>query len=221
MTHTQNKGKEGALVRDLLRNDLTEEDLTLIKDLMAQKKLLVYPTETLYALGCDPFSIKAIKHLIEVKGRPKTMPISIAVSDMSMMESVAYVNDFAQWIFEELLPGPITILLKKKEHVPQELTGGSEKIGIRVPANPVAQKIIDYIGPMTATSANIHGHPEPGNVMTAINQLGNAVALYLDGGECVHKKPSTVVDITGKSAKIIRGGVLSEQEITKVLEKAL
>jgi len=175
----------------------------------------------LYALGVNPFDIKALERLFEVKKRPKNMPISVAVSNIKMMKTIAYVNNIAEKIYEKFLPGPITLLLKKKENVPDLLTSGDDKVAIRVPSHPLAMKMIDMVGIITATSANIHRNPEPKNLDIALGQLGEKVSLYLDCGECQYKKASTIVDVSYYSTKIIRKGVILPEEILKIINQDL
>lgn len=184
-----------------------------VKEVFSRGELIVYPTETLYALGANPFDEKALGKVFEIKRRPKSMPISIAVSDMEMMKNVAEVNPIAEKIYKRFLPGPVTLLLKKKTHVPSKLTSGSDRIGIRVPKHPAALRIIDIVGPITATSANLHRHPEPKDLDIALEQLGEDVMLYIDCGECEYQGPSTIVDVSNSSAKIIRKGVIPYEEI--------
>jgi L-threonylcarbamoyladenylate synthase len=181
--------------------------------------MIVYPTETLYGLGADPFSEAALQKLMMAKKRPDNMPVSIAVSDKKMMEAVSNVNELAERIYNAFLPGPITLLLEKKDNVPMGLTGGSSKVGIRVPDHPVTLRLINSCGPITATSANIHNQEAPWDIDTAIRQLGDSVALYLDGGISKYQAPSTVLDASGTSAKIIRKGVISEDEIKSALNQ--
>lgn len=207
------------VIKNLLSEVLSEDDIEDARQVLKSGELIVYPTETLYGLGADPFSETTIEKLIGIKKRPENMPISIAVSDMEMMKTVSHVNDLAERIYRAFLPGPITILLEKKDHVPKSLTGGSSKVGIRVPDHPVALRLIGALGPLTATSANIHNESEPWDIDTAVRQLGNTVALYLDGGISKYQAPSTVLDATGASAKIIRKGVISEDEIHSALNQ--
>lgn len=214
-----NSGKGNYAIRDILSEPISEDDIENISQVLKRGELIVYPTETLYGLGADPFSETALQKLIEAKKRPENMPISIAVSDMAMMETVSHVNELAKRIYKAFLPGPITILLEIKEHVPKNLTGGGSKVGIRVPNHPVALRLINAIGPITATSANIHDQSEPWDVDTAVRQLGDNVTLYLDSGISKYQAPSTVLDATGPSAKIIRMGVISEDEIQSVLDR--
>jgi L-threonylcarbamoyladenylate synthase len=189
------------------------------KEIIKQGELVVYPTETLYALGANPFSEKAITKLFEVKKRPLTMPISVAVSDMEMMMGIAQVSELAHKIAKQFLPGPLTLLMKKKAQFPLILTSGSDMIGIRIPKHNAALKIIKITGPITATSANLHGQPDPMNVDNAINQLGEKVILYINCGECEYQNPSTIVDVSTSSAKIIRKGVIPDDRILSVAER--
>jgi L-threonylcarbamoyladenylate synthase len=197
----------------------TESDFfSEAKKVIDQDNLLVYPTETLYALGVNPFSEKAIKKLYEVKNRPFTMPISVAVSDLEMMMNLAEVSELAEKIAGHFLPGPLTLLMKKKAQFPSILTSSSDIIGIRIPRHKAALKILKETGPITATSANLHGQPDPRNLDMAINQLGEKVTLYIDCGECEYQIPSTIVDVSTSSAKIIRKGVIPDDKILSLSE---
>ena len=206
-------------IKNLLSEPFGEDDIEDLRHVLKRGEMIVYPTETLYGLGADPFSEAALQKLTEAKKRPENMPISIAVSDMKMMETVSHVNELAKRVYKAFLPGPVTILLRKKPNVHFLLTGGSDRIGIRVPDHPVALRLINAIGPITATSANIHNQGAPWNIDTAVRQLGDSVALYLDGGISKYRAPSTVLDATGTSAKIIRKGVISEDEIESALNR--
>ncbi len=189
------------------------------KKVIDQGDLLVYPTETLYALGANPFSEYAITKLFEVKKRPLTIPISVAVSDLEMMMDIADVSELAEKIARYFLPGPLTLLMRKRAQLPSILTSGSDIIGIRVPKHEAALKIIKATGPITATSANLHGQPDPKNLDVAVNQLGEKVTLYVDCGECEYQNPSTIVDVSTPSAKIIRKGVIPDNKILSVIER--
>ena len=191
-----------------------------MEEIFGKGELIVYPTETLYALGANPFDEKALDSLFEVKRRPKDMPISVAVADIEMMKSMAQINTLAEKIYYNFLPGPVTLLLKKKASVPDKLTSGDDRIGIRVPKHPAALKIIDMVGPITATSANLHRHQEPRNLDTALEQLGENVMLYFDCGECEYKGASTIVDVSDTSAKIIRKGVIPNEELLALSAQA-
>ena len=174
-------------------------------EVLKKNGLIVYPTDTLYGIGGNPFNEEVIKKIFEIKKRPG-MPISVAVSNMDMIKKIAFLNSAALRICEEFLPGPVTVVLLKKKNVPTLLTAGSEKIGVRIPENKIALRIINRFGPVTCTSANIHKGKNPVDIETAKRQLGDNIQLYIDDGKCKYSKPSTVVDVSDGKIKILREG---------------
>jgi L-threonylcarbamoyladenylate synthase len=157
---------------------------------------IVYPTETVYGLGVDAFSEKAIRKVYELKRRELSNPLSLAVSSFEMLQTVAHVNPNLLDILTELLPGPITVLLRKKESVPDLLTAGSDLVGIRFPDNAVALRIIKETGPITSTSANISGRTPP----TRVEEVEIEADVIINGGRCKYSMPSTVVAMTSVTA---------------------
>ena len=196
-------------------NGIVKEASELIK----AGGLVVYPTETVYGLGADPFNRIAILKVFGAKRRPLDKPLSVAVSSLEEADELVFVNEATRKIAGAFLPGPITMVLKKKARLPKELTSGSEKLGIRIPDHPIALRLIELAGPITATSANISGQPAPITAEEAKKQIGKEVDLVLDGGECKIKEPSTIIDLTESEPKILRVGAILEKEIKKVLEK--
>ncbi len=182
--------------------------------LLKQGELIVYPTDTLYGLGADIFNEEAIKKVYEVKKRPFDLPLSIAIASVDEINEYAYMNEIAYKIAREFLPGAITIILKKRKVIPDIIA--KEKIGIRIPANEIALKIAKEL-PITATSANIHGKNPPKEIKEAKEQLGNKIALYIDGGK-LPGKPSTIVDVSEGKIKIIREGAIRRGEIWKIMK---
>lgn len=162
--------------------------------------VVVYPTETVYGLGADALNPAAIHRVIDLKGRPAYQPISIAVSDLHMLEEVAHLQRLE--FIERWLPGPVTVLLRKKDIVPDLLTSSSPLVGIRIPDHTLALELIRRTGPITSTSANISGEPAP----CSPQEVKMKADYLLEGGPCKYKEPSTIVDLT--SLKIIRRGAL-------------
>lgn len=180
--------------------------------------IIVFPTETLYGLGVDINNNNAIEKLIELKGRPKNMPIAVAVSNLRQAKEIAEISDFTLRLIKNCSPRPITYLVPVKEYTSPRLTGCSDLIGLRFPNNPVSKAILDKFGPITATSANMHGMDDPITIDIAIEQIGNNVDLYLDTGPCKYGSGSTVIDTTGNTIKIIRHGACSGEELEKCLK---
>ncbi|OKY77709.1 MAG: tRNA A37 threonylcarbamoyladenosine synthetase subunit TsaC/SUA5/YrdC [Candidatus Methanohalarchaeum thermophilum] len=178
---------------------------------LKNKEVIVYPTETVYGLGADAKSSQAIKKVFEVKKRPLNKPISIAVSSMDMIEEVAKLNYFKREIIKKILPGPVTLLLDSKNNLPDNLTAGSNKIGIRMPDNELALKIIKrFGGPITSTSANISG-TNPPNTPREVNL---DVDVVVDNGRTILQLPSTIIDL--EEGKIKRRGPLTKSSFIKI-----
>jgi L-threonylcarbamoyladenylate synthase len=167
--------------------------------------IIVYPTETVYGLGGDAFSDEGLLRVYEAKGRPLGKPISIAVSDTDMLCVVACADDPALEFIGRFLPGPVTVILEARSCIPPLLTGGTGRIGVRIPAHEMALAIIaGFDSPITATSANISGEKDPvrpGDVRVPYD-------LLVDGG-VLPGVPSTVVDLVDR--RILRRGTLADE----------
>ncbi|MFA7562277.1 MAG: L-threonylcarbamoyladenylate synthase [Methanoculleus sp.] len=162
--------------------------------------LIVYPTETVYGLGADALSEDAVMRVYEAKNRPVGKPISVAVSDMEMLDAVAVVDDLSRAFIERFLPGPVTVLLPAKSCLPAVLTGGTGLIGIRWPDHEIALAIISrFDAPITSTSANISDDIPP----TRPEEVSVPHDYLVDGGD-LPGTPSTVVDLTAR--RILRRG---------------
>lgn len=195
-------------------------DLEAIKEaasIIKQGGLVIYPTETCYGLAANALDPKAVKRVYEVKNRPYSKPLSIAVSDLEMAKKYAYFNLETEKLAKELLPGPLTIALPKKPVIPDIVN--PSKIAIRIPDNLIAILLIEEAGvPITATSANKTGDPPPYNINDAISSLVGNVDFVIDAGQLPKVKPSTIVDFTEKPCPLItRVGPIPPSKILKVL----
>jgi L-threonylcarbamoyladenylate synthase len=188
------------------------KDLKKASDIIKNNGIVIYPTETVYGIGANIFSNFALEKVFAIKKRDKDKPVSIAISDFGMMEELVYIGKKERRFIEIFLPGPVTVILKKKEKVPDILTSGSELVGIRFPAHETIIKLILLAGvPITSTSANISGEAPPKRVA----QIKIAADYIIDGGDC-SGEPSTVVDLV--NGKILRKGAKYE-EVKAALEE--
>ncbi len=189
--------------------------LDLSKAITALKSgnIVVYPTDTLYGLGADIYNIKAVRKIFQIKKRSFNNPLSVAISDISELERIAFLNETSRCLARAFLPGRLTLILKKRSIIPDFVTAGLEKVAVRIPDNEVALELLSEFGPLTATSANIHGKKTPDIIKKISMQFKkDDISVYLDIGK-LEGKPSTIVDVTGKSIKLIRLGAISEKEI--------
>jgi len=197
--------------------DLKEKDMEEILAVLKSGELVVFPTDTLYGIGADPFNENSVKKVFIAKDRPFDMALSIAVSNEKMMESVAVLNDNARKLIRKFLPGPLTIMLTKKPSIPDILTSGSNQVGIRIPDHPFAIRLIDRFGPITSTSANIHSHPDPIDSTIPQKDLKGRVQICVDCGRSKYAGPSTIVDVSDGAVEVIRKGVISQEQIENAL----
>jgi L-threonylcarbamoyladenylate synthase len=152
---------------------------------------IVYPTDTVYGLGADAFSEDAIMQVYDMKRRPLSKPISVAVSDPEMLCAIAVVTPEADDFILQFLPGPVTVILRAKRCLPAILTGGTGMIGVRIPKHDLALAIITaFDAPITATSANLSGEKDP----VTINDVHISADFVIDAGR-LPGKPSTVVNL--------------------------
>jgi L-threonylcarbamoyladenylate synthase len=171
--------------------------------------VIVYPTETVYGIGASALDEQAILRVFQIKKRPMSMPIFLAVSSLEMLDRVAELNEGDREILERLMPGPVSVLVRRKSVVPDVLTAGAPLVGIRFPDHEVALRIIDAAGPITSTSANRTGSPSPACAEEVSPEIADRVEMVLDGGKCKFGQPSTLLDLTNR--KIIRPGAELEK----------
>ena len=174
--------------------------------------LIVYPTDTLYALGADIFNDGSVTKVFTVKKRPFSNPLSVAVADFEAISKIAYTNEFVKQVVERFLPGSLTIILRKKESVSRLVTGGLDNIAVRIPDNKIALKLLSAFGPLTVTSANVHGKKTPYVIKDIMMQFTTDILVYLDDGR-LDAKPSTIVDLTLEKPRIVRKGSITLEEI--------
>lgn len=194
------------------KNILDEKTVSRAAEILKNDGLVIYPTETLYALGANALSEDAVRKVFKAKGRDFNKPVSVAVKDLYQAREYFEFNELAEKIAKKFLPGPLTIILPSN-NLPKILSP-TGKFSFRTPDNKVALTILKRVNfPVTATSANISGGVEPADAEIAIKQIEDKVDMVLDNGKCKYGKPSTVVDLSGSKLKVVRKGVVSKEEL--------
>ena len=181
-------------------------------------ELVVYPTETFYAIGADAFSSGALQRLFRVKGRDPERPVGLIAADTAMAFSAAReIPIDARRLADAFWPGPLTIVLPARDDIARELCG-ADGVGVRVSPNPVARALSAGIGRLiTATSANLSGKAPARTLDEARAALGVKVKVYLEGGKLTALVPSTVVAVNASGWKMARVGAISESQIAMAL----
>ncbi|WP_435155781.1 L-threonylcarbamoyladenylate synthase [Haladaptatus sp. DFWS20] len=185
--------------------DDIEQAVSAVRD----GSLVVYPTETVYGLGTDALDPDAIERVFEAKGRAREKPISLAVPDVDSALSYVRPTKREREFMNEFLPGPVTVLCEKRDVVPDELTAGRSRVGVRIPDHELALQLLRRVAPtpITSTSANVSGRASVMHVDDLDTEIRDAAAVVIDGGE-TGGTGSTVVNV--ERGEIIRRGELAD-----------
>lgn len=178
-------------------------DVSDAADAVRNGELVVYPTETVYGLGADALDPEAVERAFAAKGRDRSKPLSLGVPDADAALSYVRPTERAERFMREFLPGPVTVICERTDDVPDALTAGSDRVGVRVPDHDLARELLAEAGPLTATSANLSGQGSVTRVADLSEEFLESVAVVLDAGETPGTE-STVVDVAND--EIVRRG---------------
>lgn len=192
---------------------MEEQILSKAISVLSDGRVIVYPTDTLYGLGADIYNKDAVKHVFRIKNRPFNLPISAAVSCIEDLEKIAFVDSKTEKFIDAFLPGKLTLILKKKNEVPSIVSSGQDTIAIRIPNNTTALELLSDFGPLTCTSANIHGKSTPTLISDIEMQFRDSdISIYINDGQ-LDGQASTIIDLTSKKPKILREGAVTKKDI--------
>lgn len=202
------------------KDNIYFDKLKEISEIIKNGGIVVFPTETVYGIGTNGLNKEAISRLYEVKQRPTSKPISLLVSSIDMVDMVARdITDMEYKLMDKFFPGPLTIILKKKNIVPDNLTNNTDTVGIRMPDNIIAKKLIEYAKvPIATPSANISGKPSGTDINYIMENFKDKVDYYIDGGQSKLGIGSTIVKVENGYPLILREGSISKEQIFECLE---
>lgn len=183
--------------------------------------IVAFPTETVYGLGANALDKDAVAKIFEAKGRPQDNPLIIHVADYNIKEYVEEVPAIAKNIMDKFWPGPITIILKKRDIVPDITSAGLNTIGVRMPQNNIARELIKASGvPIAAPSANISGRPSPTDMQSCVEDLNGKVDYIIGGERSLFGVESTIVDCTVEPICILRPGAITLEMLREIDKEA-
>ena len=187
-------------------------------------ELIIYPTDTVYGLGAIISNEESINNIYFAKSRSFNSPLIALLSSVDKVDEVAEVSVEDRELLNKLAkafwPGALTVILRKKDYIPEIMVSGGNTIGVRIPNLDLAIKIIDLAGGVLATtSANISGEPSPKSYEELSEAIKSKVNLLIDGGKCKLAEVSTIIDLTKKVPKILRKGAITPEEIEKIIGK--
>jgi L-threonylcarbamoyladenylate synthase len=195
--------------------EIVENELDEVVETLNNRGVIVFPTETVYGMGGSALEEDAVDKIYRTKQRPRNKPLSIMLSKKEDIEKYAYIqNDLERKIIDKCLPGPLTIILKKKDNIGKGFTKDVDTIGIRIPENKIAQAILNKVNyPLVAPSANISGEESGIDISKIILEFGSVVDAIIDGGKPEIGLDSTIVQVVDNDIKILRQGRMTKDDI--------
>lgn len=203
------------------KDKIDKKKLETVAKKIEKGGVVVFPTETVYGIGTNAFNEEAVRKIYDIKKRPLSKPISLLVNSIEMIEKIAKnITEVEYKIMESFFPGPLTIILEKKDIIPDIVTSGEKTVGIRMPDSEIARLLIQYAGvPLATPSANITGNKSGIDIKSIMKELDEGVDCYIDGGISKIGEASTIVKVIDGVPKILREGKIKENDILKVINK--
>ncbi len=179
---------------------------------------IVFPTDTVYGIGADPYSAQAVQRLFKAKKRQHDKPIPVLAADVSALDELGVdIPQAARELAAEFWPGALTLIVRRNPAALMHLGDSDGTIALRVPDHEVARSVLRRTGPLAVTSANISGKPSATSCAEALAQLGEGAVVYLDAGETPGETPSTIIDFASTvSGHIVREGILTAQQLRAI-----
>lgn len=194
-------------------------ELNKASELLRNGELVAIPTETVYGLGANALDKNACLNIFKAKGRPGDNPLIVHIANPHDAEEIAYTNDLYYKLAKNFMPGPLTVIIPKKDIIPYEVTAGLDTVAIRCPIHNVANKLIEIAKiPIAAPSANTSGKPSPTTAKHVYDDMNGKIPLILDGGDCEVGVESTVISITDNSIVLLRPGAITVDMLKTVCD---
>lgn len=197
------------------------EELKVVCNLIRNGELVIFPTETVYGIGANALDENAVGKIFVAKGRPSDNPLIVHLADKRKIEDIAQnITEVEQTLIDNFMPGPFTLILQRKDNIPDIVTAGLDTVAIRIPDNIIARGIITFSGvPIAAPSANISGKPSGTSIQDIRKELEGRVSAIVDGGKTQIGLESTVVKVINEVPVILRPGKITPEDIEKVVGK--
>lgn len=181
-------------------------------------ELVVIPTDTVYGIAAEAFDSQAVANLLATKGRGRDMPVPVLVGSWHTIEGlVDFLPGDAHALVRAFWPGGLTLVVRHSVSLAWDLGDTAGTVAVRMPLHPVALELLRETGPLAVSSANRSGQPAAASASEALDQLGDDVAVYLDGGICPDPVASTIVDLTGAAPRLIRPGAVSVERLRTIV----
>lgn len=207
-----------SIVYDCSDPDSRAAGLTAARTTLKSGRLAVIPTDTVYGLAADAFDSGAVADLLAAKRRGRDMPVPVLVGSWNTIDGLVFsVSQRARDLIRAFWPGGLSLVVQQAPSLAWDLGDARGTVMLRMPLHPVALELLREVGPLAVSSANVSGQPAAATMQEARDQLGELVGVYLDGGPADHGVPSTIVDLTADSPRILREGAVTAEQVGEVL----
>ncbi len=195
-----------------MKLDCDDEGIKKISQIIEKGGIVVFPTDTVYGIGCNPYNENSVKKIYEIKSRTKLKSLPVLAYSLDVVKEIALIDEFTEKIIEKYWPGPLTLILKLTDQKLKKSLNLGNKIAVRIPDSKCTLKLLEKCRLLVGTSANISGNSSYTNPDECIKNIKN-YDMFLNGGIITSKGESTIIEIENKEIKIIREGVLKIEDI--------
>ena len=197
------------------KDTIDDRELEDVSNTLKNGGLVIFPTETVYGLGANALDSRAVDNIFIAKGRAQDNPLIVHLDSIDNIHKYAYIsNEMEQKLIDSFMPGPFTLILKKKDNIPMNVSAGLDTVGIRIPSNSIANRILNYSKlPIAAPSANVSGRPSGTNISDITSEFNNKVDYIIDGNNTDIGLESTVVKVIEGIPTILRPGFITKEDI--------
>lgn len=198
--------------------EINYKEMEIAKDSIRNGKLVIFPTETVYGIGANAFDSRAVDNIFIAKGRANDNPLIVHISNFDMLKDIVKdINEMEKKLIDSFMPGPFTLILKKKDNIPNNVSANLDTVGVRMPSNKIAHDLIEMANvPIAAPSANVSSKPSGTKVSDILDEFNNKVDIIIDGGESLYGIESTVVKVIDNVPTILRPGKITLEDIIEI-----
>ena len=196
----------------IMKVDCNDEGIRKAVEIIENGGVIIFPTDTVYGIGCNPYDANAVKKIYEIKSREKIKSLPVLASSIQIVKQISIIDEFTENIIKKYWPGPLTLILKLKDQKLKKSLNLEEKIAIRIPNSECTLKLLKECNFLVGTSANVSGDSSFTDPQKCIENLKNYDA-FVDGGTITSKGESTIIEIENEKIHVIREGALKKEDI--------
>ena len=197
----------------IMKVDCNDEGIRKSVEIIENGGVIIFPTDTVYGIGCNPYDANAVKKIYEIKSREKRKSLPVLASSIQIVKQISIIDEFTENIIKKYWPGPLTLILKLKDKNLKKSLNLEDKIAVRIPNSECTLKLLNKCNLLVGTSANVSGDSSFTDPQECMKNVKN-YDVFVDGGTITSKGESTIIEIENEKIRIIREGALKKEDIT-------